>query len=59
MIDLRDQTHCPTLEEVGELVRNGVFEKFCAVIKETYKTKEKIEFSSCSWERGWNPAPHV
>jgi len=54
VIDLRDQTHCPTLEEVGELVRNGVFEKFCAVIKETYKTKEKIEFSSCSWERGWN-----
>lgn len=54
MIDLQDRTCCPTLEEVGEYVRNDVFEKFCRVIKETYKTSEKIEFSACSLERGWN-----
>ena len=54
MIDLQDKEYCPTLEEVGEYVRNGVFGKFCCAVKETYKAKENIEFSSCSWERGWN-----
>ena len=28
--------------------------QFCSEIKNTYKCKEKIEYSSCSWEKGWN-----
>ena len=54
MIDLQNQAYCPTLEEVGEYVSNHVFEKFCAAVKERHQTKEIMEFSSCSWEPGWN-----
>lgn len=54
MIDLQDKNICPAIEEIGEYVRNPVFTLFCAEIKDTYKCNEKIEYSSCSWEKGWN-----
>lgn len=54
MIDIRDKGYCPTLEEVGEYIHNSVFAQFCADIKTKYDCKEKIEFSSCSLEYGWN-----
>ena len=54
MIDLQDNNFCPTQEEIGEYIRNPLFIKFCSQVKEKYKCKEKIEFSSCSWEKGWN-----
>lgn len=54
MIDLLDRSYEPALEEIGEYVGNPVFQKFCLEIQEKYKGKEKIEFSSCSLEPGWN-----
>lgn len=54
MIDLQDKNSCPTLEEIGEYVKNPIFMKFCSEIKNTYGCSEQIEFSSCSMERGWN-----
>lgn len=54
MIDLRCKTICPTLEEIGEYVRNQVFMEFCSEIKDAYQCAVKIEFSSCSIEPGWN-----
>lgn len=54
MIDLQDKSNCPTLEEIGEYVRNPFFIQFCSEIKNAYVCSEKIEFSSCSMERGWN-----
>lgn len=54
MIDLQDKNTCPTIEEISEYVRNPVFTLFCSEIKDTYKCNEKIEYSSCSWEKGWN-----
>lgn len=54
MIDLQDKSYCPTLEEIGEYIKNPVFLQFCLDIEVKYKCKEKIEFSSCSWEKGWN-----
>ena len=54
MIDLQDKSTCPALEELGDYIKNPVFAEFCAEIRNTYKCNEKIEFSSCSWERGWN-----
>ncbi len=54
MIDLQDRNICPTLDEIAESIRNPLFREFCSEIKETYSVKEKIEFSSCSWEPGWN-----
>lgn len=54
MINLQDKSYNPTLEEIGEYVRNPVFMQFCSEVKDKYKCNEKIEFSSCSWEMGWN-----
>lgn len=54
MLHLQDKNHCPSIEEISEYVRNPVFMEFCSEIKNTYQCKEKIEYSSCSWERGWN-----
>ena len=54
MIDLPDKYYCPTLEELAGYVRNPVFALFCSEIKEKYKCVEKIEFSACSLEPGWN-----
>lgn len=54
MINLQNREYCPNLNEIEEYVANPHFGDFCSTIKEKYKTKEKIEFSSCSLEKGWN-----
>lgn len=54
MINIKNREYCPTLEEIGEYINNPVFMQFCSDIKTKYNCKEKIEFSSCSWEFGWN-----
>lgn len=54
MLDLQDRGHCPGLEEIGAYVGSGVFDRFCAQLKDLYRCTEKIEFSACSLERGWN-----
>ena len=54
MIDIQNKAYCPALEEIGEYVNNPVFIQFCTDIKSNYGCSEKIEFSSCSWEFGWN-----
>lgn len=54
MIDIKDKEYCPTLEEIGEFINNAVFLQFCAEVQAKYNCKETIEFSSCSWEYGWN-----
>ncbi len=54
MMDLQDRSVCPTMEEVGEVVGNPAFGRFCAQIRDTYRCSERIEYSSCSWEKGWN-----
>lgn len=54
MIDLHDKNSCPSLEEISEYIGNPVFMQFCSDIKSAYGCSEKIEYSSCSWENGWN-----
>ena len=54
MIDLQDKNSCPAIEEISEYVRNPVFMQFCSEIKSAYQCIEKIEYSSCSWAKGWN-----
>lgn len=54
MIDLENKDYCPSLEEIGAFIRNPAFPQFCAELMETYSCGEKIEYSACSMERGWN-----
>mgnify|MGYP002510406774 CR=1 FL=1 len=54
MINLQSREYCPLLNEIEAYVKNPLFSQFCSEIKEKYKINEKIEYSSCSWEKGWN-----
>lgn len=54
MTDLLDKNIRPELDEICEYVKNPLFARFCSEIKETYHCAETIEYSSCSWEKGWN-----
>lgn len=54
MIDLKDKNAVPDLAQIGQAVNNPVFMQFCTEIKDTWKCCEAIEYSSCSWETGWN-----
>ena len=54
MIDMQNQEEIPILEDFEAYIRNPVFMQFCSEIKKKYRCNEKIEFSRCSWERGWN-----
>lgn len=54
MINLQNREYRPTLEEIGGYVQNPVFGQFCAEIMNTYRCTEKIEYSACSMEPGWN-----
>ena len=54
MIHLQDKNYPPTIMEISEYIRNPVFMQFCSEIEGAYKCNEKIEYSSCSWEKGWN-----
>ncbi len=54
MVDIKDKEYCPILEDIGGFINNAVFLQFCTEIRAKYNSKEKIEFSSCSWEYGWN-----
>lgn len=54
MIDMQNQEEIPILEDFAAYIRNPVFMKFYSEIKKKYRCHEKIEFSRCSLERGWN-----
>lgn len=54
MIDIHNKNYIPALEEMVEYINNPVFLLFCNDVKTKYNCKESIEFSSCSWEYGWN-----
>ena len=54
MIDPRDKTTRPTLEEIAAYVQNPVFPGFCAELMERYGCREAIEYSACGLEPGWN-----
>ena len=54
MLEIRDRDYCPNLQEIDEYIKNPVFKQFCLEIKTQYKCNEKIEYSSCSYEKGWN-----
>ena len=54
MLEIRDRDYCPNLQEIDEYIKNPLFKQFCLEIKTKYKFNEKIEYSSCSYEKGWN-----
>lgn len=54
MDDLMFRLSCPGLDGIGKYIENPLFGRFCTQMKEKYKCAEKIEYSSCSWEKGWN-----
>lgn len=54
MLGIENKSYCPNLQEISEYIKNSAFKQFCLEIKIKYKCNEKIEYSSCSYEKGWN-----
>lgn len=54
MIDLRNKQVRPSLEEIGETIRNPLFGQFCEELQAAHNCRESIDFSACSMEPGWN-----
>lgn len=54
MIDLRDKSHAPTLEELFQAVGNPLFRQFCQEVTGRFDARPSIEYSGCSMEPGWN-----
>ncbi len=54
MIDLKNPDICPCLEESSLCLSNSLFDKFCQEIKSRFQAREKIAFSKCNWEYGWD-----
>ncbi|PWM56735.1 MAG: hypothetical protein DBX91_13315 [Subdoligranulum variabile] len=54
MISLTDKACCPAMEEVAAYIRNPLFRQFCGDMKEAFGCAPRMEYSACSWERGWN-----
>lgn len=54
MLDMENENHIPTSEDISNYIRNELFTDFCRDLETDYKAKPKIEFSKCSWEHGWN-----
>lgn len=44
----------PALSEIGEWIKNPLFEEFTAWMDETYGAEPSVEFSKCSLDKGWN-----
>ncbi|WP_303971488.1 DUF3788 domain-containing protein [Faecalicoccus pleomorphus] len=54
MIDIQDKSYIPSFDELAGYIQNPLFLDFCSDIKSKFCTKEQFDFSSCSWEYGWN-----
>ena len=54
MIDIQESHIMPSLDGISEYISNELFDQFVQILKERYKVKEKIEFSKCSMQPGWN-----
>lgn len=54
MIDIKDFTYSPTIDEINDFIKNDLFRDLCTQLEVRYKALFKIEFSKCSWEYGWN-----
>lgn len=54
MLGIENKSYYPNLQEISEYINNSAFKQFCLEIKTKYKCNEKIEYSSCSYEKGWN-----
>jgi len=44
----------PTIEQIEAFVNSELWQKLDRILQENFKTKPKLEHSSCSWQPGWN-----
>ncbi len=49
-----DRTVKPSMNTVGSFVGNALWAELCACIEEKYQARPVLEYSSCSWQPGWN-----
>lgn len=54
MIDIKDMSYEPNMEEMSAAINNLLFAELCQHMETEYKALHKIEYSKDVWLRGWN-----
>ncbi len=54
MFNILDKNTFPLLEDIKIYINNSIFNNFYQTMEDKYATKIKLEYSSCSWAKGWN-----
>lgn len=52
--ELYGKDNMPTMERIKDYVNNELWDNLCNYIETTYNVLPKIEYSSCSMQKGWN-----
>lgn len=52
--ELYNEAKEPSYKEVAAFINNPLFNVLCTHIENTYNVKQKIEYSKCSAQPGWN-----
>ena len=54
MVDIKDMSYTPSIDEIGAYIGLPLFQKLCQYMDDEYQAIRKIEYSKDVWERGWN-----
>lgn len=54
MLDIRDMSYEPDLDEISDYIGNPLFGQFLQFMLDTYKALCKVEYSKDTLARGWN-----
>lgn len=54
MIDIKEISHAPTIEEIGAYIGLPLFDMFCLYMDTEYREIHKMEYSKDIWAHGWN-----
>lgn len=52
--ELYNQDNKPTLEDIKKFVNSELWDSLCTALENTYSISPKVEYSSCSMQKGWN-----
>lgn len=54
MLNIKDITRTPTLDEISSFIANPLFDRFYRYMESEYQVLTKIEYSKDTLARGWN-----
>ena len=54
MVDMQNKDHIPTSDEISAYIANSAFDNLRHCLMDAYHALEKVEYSRCTYNPGWN-----